>query len=115
MQINKRVFQLTGQRVHDHKLGPTASMAIFLQHLRKAPKPRTLAQELEEQKPEIQARLAALPNLKMHKKRQTRGDKDKAVGRFKLIEEEFRRRDLPEQGHGWVTKGREIENLRGGA
>ena len=37
-----------------------------------------------------------------------------AVGRYKLIEEEFRKRDLPLHGHGYAGKNKERSWLRGG-
>lgn len=85
-------------------------MGILLRVLQKPPKPKTLSDEIVERRPE----LTQLPNVSFSPKRVTRGDKEKAVGRFKLIEEEFRKRDLPLQGHGFAQKNKERSWLRGG-
>lgn len=146
VQVTKRIFQLTGQLIPDHKLPEITNAQALLRVLQKPPKPRTLTEEIvkrdlklkeqqqshqppqEEgelaegqepqraQQPQQQApELTQLPNVTFVPRRVTRGDRETAVGRYKLIEEEFRKRDLPLQGHGFARKNKERSWLRGGA
>ena len=48
------------------------------------------------------------PNVQVHSKRQTPIHKEKAVGRWKLIEEELIARDLPVTGSKWKGKNPKI-------
>ncbi|KAI3330743.1 ribosomal subunit 39S-domain-containing protein [Ustulina deusta] len=108
--VTKRVFQLTGQLVLDHQLPNMTTVQTFLHMLKKPPKPATLAEELEKRHPD----LLDMPNVTFAPKRVTRGDKEIALGRFKLMQEEFKKRELPGYGHGYARKGKEISRLRGG-
>ncbi|RYO97291.1 hypothetical protein DL765_011255 [Monosporascus sp. GIB2] len=108
--VTKRIFQLTGQLVPDHKLPEVTNVHALLRVLQKPPKPQTLTEEILKRRQE----LVELPNVTFSAKRVTRGDKEKAVGRFKLIEEELRKRDLPLEGHGFARKNKEREWLKGG-
>ena len=108
--VTKRIFQLTGQLVPDHKLPEVTNVNTLLRVLQKPPKPQTLTEEILKRRQE----LVQLPNVTFSAKRVTRGDKEKAVGRFKLIEEELRKRDLPLEGHGFARKNKEREWLKGG-
>ncbi|GAP91473.1 hypothetical protein SAMD00023353_6200550 [Rosellinia necatrix] len=108
--VTKRVFQLTGQRPPDHQLPSITTVQALLYVLQRPPKPVTLTEELQKR----HQGLLELPNVIVSAKRVTRGDKEKALGRFKLMQEEFNKRGLPEHGHGYVMKGREIVRLRGG-
>ncbi|RYP78698.1 hypothetical protein DL771_000365 [Monosporascus sp. 5C6A] len=108
--VTKRIFQLTGQLVPDHKLPEVTNVHTLLRVLQKPPKPQTLTEEILKRRQE----LVELPNVTFSAKRVTRGDKEKAVGRFKLIEEELRKRDLPLEGHGFARKNKEREWLKGG-
>ncbi|RYP03635.1 hypothetical protein DL764_005014 [Monosporascus ibericus] len=108
--VTKRIFQLTGQLVPDHKLPEVTNVHTLLRVLQKPPKPQTLTEEIVQRRQE----LVELPNVTFSAKRVTRGDKEKAVGRFKLIEEELRKRDLPLEGHGFARKNKEREWLKGG-
>jgi hypothetical protein len=69
-----------------------------------------LTQEIQKRQQE----LLELPNVTIATKRVTKGDKEKALGRFKLMQEEFKKRDLPVLGHGFARKGKELSRLRGG-
>jgi hypothetical protein len=82
----------------------------LLHSLKKPPKPATLTEEIQKRQPE----LLNLPNVVIAAKRVTRGDKEKALGRYKLMQEEFKKRNLPVDGHGYVRKGKEVSRLRGG-
>ncbi|KAI0969449.1 ribosomal subunit 39S-domain-containing protein [Xylaria arbuscula] len=108
--VTKRVFQLTGQRVPDHQLESISTVQTLLHTLKKPSKPATLTQELQKRHPD----LLDLPNVTFAPKRVTRGDKEIALGRFKLMQEEFKKRQLPVYGHGYARKGKEIARLRGG-
>ncbi|KAJ2975365.1 hypothetical protein NUW58_g8377 [Xylaria curta] len=110
VSITKRVFQLTGQSVTDRELSSITTVHNLIRILKKPPKPATLTQEIQERHLD----LLHLPNVAVASKRVTRGDKEKALGRFKLMQEEFRKRNMPAYGHGNVRKGKEISRLRGG-
>ncbi|EMR68226.1 hypothetical protein UCREL1_4759 [Eutypa lata UCREL1] len=109
--VTKRIFQLTGQLVPDHKLPEISSVQTLLRVLQKPPKLRTLTDDLAQRRQELTDQL---PNVAFAAKRLTRGDREKAVGRFKLIEDEFKKRDLPLGGHGFARKNKERSWLRGG-
>ncbi|KAI0173037.1 hypothetical protein GGR52DRAFT_369579 [Hypoxylon sp. FL1284] len=108
--VTKRVFQLTGQLVRDHQLASITDVRSLLGVLQKPPKPKTVTQEIQEHRQD----LVQLPNVSVATKRVTRGHKEKAVGRFKLIEEELKKRDLPLVGHGYARKNRELSQFKGG-
>ncbi|KAK8084324.1 hypothetical protein PG997_005595 [Apiospora hydei] len=91
--VIKRVMQLTGQVVPDQKLANIAT-----------------AREIETKKQD----LVTLPNVAFSPKRVTRGHKDQALGRYKLIEAEFRKRDL-QDGPLSVPKSREKKHWNGEA
>ena len=109
-QVTKRVFQLTGQLVPDHQLQSITTVQSLLHTLKKPPKPATLTQELQERHPDLRD----LPNVTVAPKRVTRGDKEIALGRFKLMQEEFKKRQIPAYGHGYARKGKEVQRQRGG-
>ncbi|KAJ1337754.1 Ribosomal subunit 39S [Microdochium nivale] len=109
--VSKRLFQLTGQRISDFQLGSITDVRSMLTAVQKAPKARTLAEEIKTRRPE----LFSVPNVTFAAKRVTRGDKDKSVGRFKVIEEELRKRDLPLKGHDFAEKNKELQRHHGGA
>ncbi|KAI1408699.1 ribosomal subunit 39S-domain-containing protein [Hypoxylon sp. FL1857] len=109
--VTKRIFQLTGQLVHDHQLPSISDVQSLLHVVQTPPKPKTLTQEIQEHRQD----LVQLPNVSFATKRLTRGDKEKAFGRFKLIEEELKKRDLPLEGHGFVRKNNELSRFKGGA
>ncbi|KAI3321004.1 ribosomal subunit 39S-domain-containing protein [Xylariaceae sp. AK1471] len=108
--VTKRIFQLTGQLIPDHQLPSITTVQTLLHTLKKPPKPATLTQEIQKRQQE----LLELPNVTIATKRVTKGDKEKALGRFKLMQEEFKKRDLPVLGHGYARKGKELSRLRGG-
>ncbi|KAI1468974.1 ribosomal subunit 39S-domain-containing protein [Daldinia caldariorum] len=108
--ITKRIFQLTGHLVHDHQLSSITDVRSLIHTVQKPPKPKTLTEEIQERRQD----LVQIPNVSFATKRITRGDREKAVGRFKLIEEELKKRDLPLVGHGFVSKNKEMSRFRGG-
>ncbi|KAI8958814.1 ribosomal subunit 39S-domain-containing protein [Daldinia sp. FL1419] len=108
--ITKRIFQLTGQLVQDHQLSSVTDVRSLLHTVQKPPKLKTLTEEIQERRQD----LVQLPNVSFATKRVTRGDKAKAIGQFKLVEEELKKRDLPLVGHGFARKNRELSRLKGG-
>ncbi|KAK7975478.1 ribonuclease H-like protein [Apiospora arundinis] len=72
--------------------------------------PRLSRKEIETKKQD----LVGLPNVAFSPKRVTRGHKDQALGRFKLIEAEFKKRDL-QDGPLAVPKSREMKHWKGEA
>jgi hypothetical protein len=58
------------------------------------PKPKKLVETLAQKQV-----LFDLPNVKVHARRVTPIDKEKSVGRWKLIEKELENRGLPVVGH----------------
>ncbi|PGH33925.1 hypothetical protein GX50_03246 [[Emmonsia] crescens] len=91
----KRVSQLAGYRIPDPevaKMTKPSRLANFLSEVSK-PKPKKLAEHLLKDK-----RLTSLPNVKIMDRRYTPIDKEKEIGRWKVIEEELTRRGLPVTG-----------------
>lgn len=94
-QILKRVMQLTGIRIPDPAIPDLTSAKTLLGHLIRKPKPKKLADRLlgnEE--------LVGLPNLHIRERRYTPIDREKEIGRWKVIEKELIRRNLPVTGPG---------------
>jgi len=108
--VSKRFFQLSGQRIPDSDFSGVTNASSILSMVQQPSKAQTLAQEIEVRRPE----LLSIPNITFAAKRVTRGDKDKSVGRFKVIEEEFRKRDLPLKGHGFAERNKEMLRHSGG-
>jgi len=59
-------------------------------------KPKKLAQT-----PQLQKLKVNVPNVSVHSRRQTPIDKERQIGRWKVIEEELIKRDLPVTGSRW--------------
>ncbi len=93
-QIIKRVTQLTGTRIPDPVIQQTHSVKMILHHLATPPKPKKLAQVLS-----ADDRLTTLPNVRLFERRFTPIDREKEVGRWKVIERELERRGLPVTGN----------------
>ncbi|KAE8453782.1 hypothetical protein EG329_009294 [Mollisiaceae sp. DMI_Dod_QoI] len=90
--VLKRVLRITGIRIPDSAIQPSKTAGAFLSQLIKPPKPRKLAEALQPQ-------LLSLQNVKFSGTRVTPIDKEKQVGRWKLVEQELRHRGLPVTGH----------------
>lgn len=90
----KRIIRSTGIRIPDSAIQPAKTAGAFLSHLITPPKPRKLAQALQDQK-----QFSSLRNVNVSGKRVTPIDKEKKVGRWKLIEQELTERGLPVTGH----------------
>lgn len=67
---------------------------MLLHHLATPPKPKKLAQVLS-----ADDRLTTLPNVRLFDRRFTPIDREKEVGRWKVIERELERRGLPVTGN----------------
>ena len=83
-------MQLTGHRIPDPAAQDINSVKALIGHLIKKPKPKKVAERLTGNED-----LVNLPNVKVRERRWSLIDKEKEVGRWKVIEEEFRKRDLP--------------------
>lgn len=92
-QIIKRVMQLTGVRIPDSSIDDINSGKALLGFLVKKPKPKKLAHSLIADED-----LQGLRNVKIMDRRYTPIDKEKQVGRWKVIEEELTRQGLPVTG-----------------
>ncbi|KAK5018640.1 hypothetical protein LTR60_001420, partial [Cryomyces antarcticus] len=80
--IVKRVMQLTGIRLSDYAIQTSLTVEALLQRLTTKPKPKKLAEALH-----ADSRFANLQNVKLFERRVTPIDKEKQVGRWKVIEE----------------------------
>lgn len=74
-------------------------MASYLSVLVKPPPPKKLAELLERK-----GELPSLPNVKVYPRRVTPVDKEKMVGRWKVIVNELQKRDLPVIGTAGYSK-----------
>lgn len=106
-QLRKRVYQLTGNLIPDAKLGPARTVRHLLTVASKQPKPKKLAKLLETRQD-----INTLPNLTVHGRRVTPIDKEKAVGRWKVIKEELEKRGLPVTGTGGLPGHKERDWMR---
>ncbi|KAK3303168.1 uncharacterized protein B0T15DRAFT_401992 [Chaetomium strumarium] len=91
----KRIQQLTGHRLHDGKLCALHTVDSLLKQLVEPPKPKKLV-ELVESKGVFKD----LPNVRVFPRRVTPIDKEKMVGRWKIIVKELEKRELPVIGTG---------------
>ncbi|MCJ1392172.1 hypothetical protein MMC18_005039 [Xylographa bjoerkii] len=91
--VLKRVMQLTGRRIADPVIGRVHNVADLVEHLTEKPKPKKLAEQLM-----AKPALASMPNVQIFDRRHTPIDKEKEVGRWKVIERELMRRGLPVTG-----------------
>lgn len=127
IQILKRVTQLSSNLIPDHTLPRITTLSALLSQLLSvaAPPPKTVNEILTASLPppsQFQSAtslpptvripnpatnqlkssnvppLAHLPNVTIHARRQTSIDRHKEVGRWKVIEEELRKRGLPVTG-----------------
>jgi hypothetical protein len=83
-------MQLTGIRIPDPVIKTSNSAQALLRHLITPPKPNKVIDALKQR-----ADLVELPNVSIYSRRQTPVDKERKVGRWKVIEKELRDRGLP--------------------
>lgn len=95
LQAAKRIQQLTGHRVPDGKLLSALTIDSLLKQLVEPPKPKKLAELVE-----TQGVFKDLSNVRVFPRRVTPIDKEKMVGRWKIIVKELEKRDLPVIGTG---------------
>ncbi|KAH6982233.1 hypothetical protein BKA56DRAFT_485462 [Ilyonectria sp. MPI-CAGE-AT-0026] len=107
--IRKRLYQLTGRLIPDSKLG-AARTAQHLMTLTVNPAKRgkKLAEVLA-----TQSALPTLSNVTVHSRKVGPIDKEVAVGRWKVIEEELSKRGLPATGTAGLAKNKERDWLTG--
>ncbi|MCJ1285603.1 hypothetical protein MMC26_004944 [Xylographa opegraphella] len=91
--VIKRVMQLSGRRIADPVIGRINIVADIVEHLTEKPKPKKLVEQLI-----AKPALANMPNVQIFDRRHTPIDKEKEVGRWKVIERELRKRGLPVTG-----------------
>lgn len=94
IKLLKRILQLSGHRIPDPKILGLQTVGDLLAALSEKPRPKKLADQLL-----ADPALAALPNVEIRNKRYGPIDKERDVGRWKLIEKELTRRNLPVTGH----------------
>lgn len=106
-QLRKRLYQLTGNLVSDAKLGAARTVKNILTVAAKQPKPTKLAEILE-----TKTDLGELANVRIHSKKIGPIYKEIEVGRWKVIEEELKKRGLPVKGTDGLSGHRERDWMR---
>ncbi|KAK2602022.1 hypothetical protein QQS21_004448 [Conoideocrella luteorostrata] len=106
--LRKRLYQLTGTFIPDAKFGAATTIKHLLALAVKQPKPQKLA-ELLERKHDLQQ----LANVKVHSRKIGPVEKETALGRWKLIEEELTKRGLPVTGTAGLSKNKERDWITG--
>lgn len=86
-------MQLTGIRIPDPAIADLTSAKTLLGHLVRKPMPKKLADRLIANED-----ISNLPNLQIMDRRYTPIDREKEIGRWKIIEKELIKRDLPVTG-----------------
>ena len=102
------MYQLTGHLIPDSKLGAARTVRQVLVVASKPPKTESLHEVLGKQN-----ELGELANVVIHSRRLTPIDAEVQVGRWKVIEEELKKRNLPVTGFGGYDKARESQWLMG--
>ena len=87
-------MNLSGTRIYDPHISKFQKVTDVVSHLSEKPKPKKLAQVLL-----ARPDLMTLPNVEIFERRHTPIDKEKEVGRWKVIEAELVKRGLPVTGH----------------
>lgn len=98
-QMVKGLAAATGYRISDFHLQSVKTWRGLKNTLLKNPPPKELYKRLKSSKAFVD-----LPNVALISKRVTPIDKEKAIGRWKLIEEELEERGLPVTGHKTTVK-----------
>lgn len=93
-QIARRVMQLIGKRIPDPVLQRADTVGFLVSHMAQPPKAKTLYETLTGER----SSLLSLPNVSVMGRRETPVDREKEVGRWKVIEGELRSRGLPVLG-----------------
>ncbi|KAF2167057.1 hypothetical protein M409DRAFT_22493 [Zasmidium cellare ATCC 36951] len=96
LAILKRAMQLTGKRIPDPALSNVRTLTDLYNALMIKEKPKKLTQD-----PKLEP-LKAMGNVQVHATRRTPVHKDKEVGRWKIIEDELKLRNLPVFGTNYA-------------
>ena len=83
-------MQLTGIIIPDPVIKSSNTAQTLLRHLITPPKPSKVIDALTQR-----GELAELPNVSVYGRRQTPVDRERSVGRWKVIEKELKERGLP--------------------
>ena len=92
-------MQLSGRRIPDPDIQNIHDTRTLFTHLVKKPKSKKLAHAL------FASDMVDLPNIDLRERRYTPIDKEKEIGRWKVIEQELEARGLPLTGKGFVAVG----------
>ncbi|OCL12681.1 hypothetical protein AOQ84DRAFT_372860 [Glonium stellatum] len=92
--VVKRLMQLTGNRIPDPVIQNSKTVGELLDLLSVPPKPKKLAEAIQRD-----GNLEKVPNVKIYNRRVSPIDKEKEVGRWKVIEYALHERGLPIVGH----------------
>ncbi|OCK77029.1 hypothetical protein K432DRAFT_445636 [Lepidopterella palustris CBS 459.81] len=92
--VVKRVMQLTGHRIPDIVIQECKTVGRLFDRISERPKPKKLIEAIQPS-----AKFKELANVKIYNRRVTPVDKEKEVGRWKVIEYALRERGLPVVGH----------------
>ncbi|KAH8128931.1 hypothetical protein FP744_10007622 [Trichoderma asperellum] len=106
--LRKRLYQLTGTLIPDAKLAAANTIKHILTLAARDPKPLKLAQVLEKRNA-----FNELTNVTVHDRKIGPIDREVSVGRWKVIEEELKKRDLPVTGYGNAGRNKERDWLTG--
>ncbi|KAK4493697.1 hypothetical protein PRZ48_014882 [Zasmidium cellare] len=96
LAILKRAMQLTGKRIPDPAISNVRTLTDLYNALKIKEKPKKLAQD-----PKLD-QLKSMGNVQVHATRRTPVHKDKELGRWKLIEDELKIRNLPVFGTNYA-------------
>jgi hypothetical protein len=102
------MYQLTGILIPDAKLGAAKTVGNVLAFAVKQPKPKKLFEVLSDH-----GSLQELSNVKLHSRKIGPVEKETTVGRWKVIEEELKKRGLPVTGTDGLPGHKEREWMRG--
>ncbi|PHH66490.1 hypothetical protein CDD81_6965 [Ophiocordyceps australis] len=106
--LRKRLYQLTGNLIPDAKAGAARTVKHLMTLVAKKAAPEKLADELKRR-----GDLKQLANVKVHKTKLGLIEKEVALGRWKIIRQELRKRDLPIIGRSVLPQNKERKWMRG--
>lgn len=86
-------MQISGTRIPDPIISDAKNVGQLLERIVVPPKPKTLVESIQRQ-----AKLQKMPNVRVHEKRRSYIDRDRDVGRWKVIEYALYERGLPITG-----------------
>lgn len=92
--VVKRLMQLTGNRIPDPVIQDSKTVGELLERLSAPPKSKKLVEAIQRDR-----KFEKIPNVKVYNRRVTPVDKEKEVGRWKVIEYALHERGLPIVGH----------------